>query len=108
MLAAVLSEKYKTLHTLENYNNHIGVPLTLLRLTDEHDVAVIEMGANHPGEIRALTQLVQPDYGLITNVGQAHLEGFGSFENVVRTKGELYDFMRAGSKKNEMSPFALP
>lgn len=99
LLAAVLSEKYKTLHTLGNYNNHIGVPLTLLRLTDEYDVAVIEMGANHPGEIRALTQLVQPDYGLITNVGQAHLEGFGSFENVVRTKGELYDFMRTGSKK---------
>ena len=99
LLATVLSEKYKTLHTLGNYNNPIGVPLTLLRLTDEHDVAVIEMGANHPGEIRALTQLVQPDYGLITNVGQAHLEGFGSFENVVRTKGELYDFMRAGRKK---------
>ena len=99
LLAAVLSEKYKTLHTLGNYNNHIGVPLTLLRLTDEYDVAVIEMGANHPGEIRALTQLVQPDYGLITNVGQAHLEGFGSFENVVRTKAELYDFMRTGSKK---------
>ncbi|RRD70444.1 UDP-N-acetylmuramoyl-tripeptide--D-alanyl-D-alanine ligase [Tannerella forsythia] len=99
LLAAVLSEKYKTLHTLGNYNNHIGVPLTLLRLTDEYDVAVIEMGANHPGEIRALTQLVRPDYGLITNVGQAHLEGFGSFENVVRTKAELYDFMRTGSKK---------
>lgn len=99
LLAAVLSEEYKTLCTLGNYNNHIGVPLTLLRLTDEYDVAVIEMGANHPGEIRALTHLVQPDYGLITNVGQAHLEGFGSFENVVRTKGELYDFMRTGSKR---------
>ena len=99
LTAAVLSKKYNTLYTQGNLNNHIGVPLTLLRLTREHEIAVIEMGANHPGEILDLANISIPDYGLITNVGYAHLEGFGSFEGVVRTKGELYDFLRkAGGK----------
>ena len=94
LIATVLGEKYNVLYTQGNFNNHIGVPKTLLRLTPEHDIAVVEMGANHPGEIRTLVNIVEPDYGIITNVGRAHLEGFGSFEGVVRTKGELYDFLR--------------
>ena len=99
LAAAVLSKKYNTLYTQGNLNNHIGVPLTLLRLTGKHEIAVIEMGANHPGEIRDLANIARPDLGLITNVGYAHLEGFGSFEGVVRTKGELYEFVRiAGGK----------
>lgn len=94
LIAAVLSRKYKVLYTQGNLNNHIGVPMTLLRLkTEDHEVAIIETGANHPGEIAALTKIVDPDYGLITNVGRAHLEGFGSFEGVKRTKGELYDYI---------------
>ena len=99
LLAAVLSAKYNTLYTQGNLNNHIGVPLTLLRLTPEHEIAVIEMGANHPGEIRDLAQIVQPDYGIITNVGLAHLEGFGSLEGVIHTKGELYDYLRQTNGK---------
>ena len=98
LIAAVLQKKYKVLYTQGNLNNHIGVPLTLLGLTGEHEMAVVEMGANHPGEIRTLVNIVEPDCGLITNVGKAHLEGFGSFEGVVKTKGELYDFLR--SKEN--------
>lgn len=94
LISAVLSQSYKVLYTQGNLNNHIGVPLTLLRLCPEHDLAVIEMGANHPGEIDFLVHIAEPDYGLITNVGKAHLEGFGSFEGVVRTKGELYDYLR--------------
>ena len=91
LVSAVLSRKYRTLYTQGNLNNHIGVPRTLLRITPEHEMAVIETGANHPGEIAQLCRMVQADYGLITNVGRAHLEGFGSFEGVKRTKGELYD-----------------
>lgn len=94
LLAAVLGEKYNVLYTEGNFNNHIGVPKTLLRLKPEHEMAVIEMGANHPGEIKTLVNIVEPDYGLITNVGKAHLAGFGSFEGVIRTKGELYDYLR--------------
>lgn len=94
LISAVLSEKYNVLYTQGNLNNHIGVPRTLLRLTNEHDIAVIEMGANHPGEIKTLVKIVEPDYGIITNVGKAHIQGFGSFEGVIRTKGELYDFLR--------------
>lgn len=94
LVSSVLSKKYKVLFTQGNLNNHIGVPLTLLRLTKEHEMAVVEMGANHPGEIKALVQIAEPDYGLITNVGKAHLLGFGSFEGVIKTKGELYDFLR--------------
>ncbi len=95
LVSAVLSKKGNVLYTQGNFNNHIGVPLTLLRLTPQHKMAVIEMGANHPGEIAALVNIVQPDYGLITNVGRVHLEGFGSFEGVKKTKGELYDFLRS-------------
>lgn len=94
LIAAVLGEKFKVLYTQGNFNNHIGVPLTLLRLKPEHEMAVIEMGANHPGEIKTLVHIAEPDYGIITNVGKAHLQGFGSFEGVIRTKGELYDFLR--------------
>ncbi|MBR4839781.1 MAG: UDP-N-acetylmuramoyl-tripeptide--D-alanyl-D-alanine ligase [Paludibacteraceae bacterium] len=94
LVSTVLSKKYNTLYTQGNLNNHIGVPLTLLRLNKNHEMAVVEMGANHPGEIKTLVDIVRPDYGLITNVGKAHLEGFGSFEGVIRTKGELYDFLR--------------
>jgi UDP-N-acetylmuramoyl-tripeptide--D-alanyl-D-alanine ligase len=93
-MAAVLSTKYNVLYTAGNLNNHIGVPLTLLRLKPEHDIAVIEMGANRPGDIRELAQIARPDYGIITNVGYAHLEGFGSLEGVIRTKRELYDYLR--------------
>lgn len=95
LVAAVLSTKYNVLYTQGNLNNHIGVPKTLLRLTDKHDIAVIEMGANHPGEIKTLANIAAPNHALITNVGRAHLEGFGSFQGVKRTKGELYDYIKA-------------
>ena len=94
LISAVLSSKYKVTATVGNLNNHIGVPLTLLRITKDTEMAVIEMGANHPGEIAALTAIALPDYGLVTNVGKAHLEGFGSLEGVMRTKGELYDYLQ--------------
>lgn len=94
LVATVLQQKYNLLYTQGNLNNHIGVPLTLLRLTPEHEMAVVEMGASHPGEIKTLVNIADPDYGIITNVGKAHLEGFGSFEGVIRTKGELYDYLR--------------
>ena len=95
LIATVLKKKYNVLYTQGNFNNHIGVPKTLLQLKKEHDIAVIEMGANHPGEIKTLVEIVLPDFGIITNVGKAHLLGFGSFEGVIRTKVELYDFLRA-------------
>ena len=94
LIATVLQKRYNVLYTQGNLNNHIGVPLTLLNLTEEHEMAVVEMGANHPGEIRTLVNIAEPDCGLITNVGKAHLEGFGSFEGVVKTKSELYDYLR--------------
>ena len=94
LLAAVLSTKYNLLYTEGNLNNHIGVPLTLLRLNHQHEMAIIEMGASHPGDIKELAEIAAPNYGIITNVGQAHLEGFGSFEGVIKTKGELYDYIR--------------
>ena len=93
LISAVLSRKYKVVNTTGNLNNHIGVPLTLLRMDRETGIAVIEMGANHPGEIDFLCRIALPGYGIITNVGKAHLEGFGSFEGVVRTKTELYRFL---------------
>ena len=95
LVSAVLAKKYHVLHTEANYNNDVGVPKTLLRLTKEHEIAVVEMGASHPGDIERLVKYVEPTCGMITNVGRAHLEGFGSFEGVKRTKGELYDFLRA-------------
>lgn len=99
LIAAVLKEKFNILYTQGNLNNHIGVPLTLLQLTAEHELAVIEMGANHQGEIKMLAEIAAPDYGIITNVGKAHLEGFGSFEGVMKTKAELYEFIAASGKK---------
>ena len=99
LLAAVLSTKFNLLYTEGNFNNHIGVPLTLLRLTHDHEMAVIEMGASHPGDIKELVDIVHPNYGIITNVGRAHLEGFGSFEGVIRTKGGLYDYIRRSKGK---------
>ncbi|MCL2727117.1 MAG: UDP-N-acetylmuramoyl-tripeptide--D-alanyl-D-alanine ligase [Bacteroidales bacterium] len=90
LITTVLSAKYRVCSTQGNLNNHIGVPLTLLRIDSTTQMAVIEMGANHLGEIAVLAAIAQPDYGLITNVGKAHLEGFGSLEGVIQTKGELY------------------
>jgi UDP-N-acetylmuramoyl-tripeptide--D-alanyl-D-alanine ligase len=95
LMASVVGKKYNILYTQGNLNNHIGVPLTLLQLKREHEMAIIEMGANHPGEIKELVEIADPNYGLITNIGKAHLEGFGSFEGVIKTKGELYDHIRA-------------
>ena len=94
LLAAVLASKFNILATEGNLNNQIGVPLTLLRLTPDHEMAIVEMGASHPGDIEELVHIAAPNYGLITNVGCAHLEGFGSFEGVLHTKGELYDYLR--------------
>ena len=94
LIAAVLSQKYNVLYTQGNYNNDVGVPKTLFRLTKEHERAVIEMGASHPGDIKTLAETAEPTCGLITNVGRAHLQGFGSFEGVIKTKCELYDFLR--------------
>ena len=93
LVAAVLAKQFKVVCTQGNFNNHIGVPLTLLSMTKEHEIAVVEMGANHPGEIKELCEIAMPNYGLITNVGLAHLEGFGSFENIVKTKSELYQYL---------------
>lgn len=93
LLHAVLSKKYKTYATKGNLNNHIGVPLTLLAIDHDIEIAIIEMGANHIGEIDFLCRIAEPTHGLISNVGKAHLEGFGSFEGVKKTKGELYDWL---------------
>lgn len=90
---AVMSTTYNVMCTQGNLNNSIGVPLTVLSLKSEHQYAIVEMGASHPGDIRELVEICQPDYGLITNVGKAHLLGFGSFDGVKRTKGELYDWL---------------
>ncbi|MFZ4581353.1 MAG: UDP-N-acetylmuramoyl-tripeptide--D-alanyl-D-alanine ligase [Paludibacter sp.] len=93
LIASVLIQKFNILFTQGNLNNHIGVPLTLLKLKNEHKLAVIEMGASKQGDIKELVEIACPDYGIITNVGKAHLEGFGSFEGVKSTKAELYDFI---------------
>lgn len=90
LIKAVLETNYRVIATEGNLNNHIGVPLSLLKMTDETEIAIIEMGANHLGEIAQLCTIAQPDYGIITNVGIGHIEGFGSFEGVVKTKTELY------------------
>ena len=95
LLAAVLSTKYNIHYTQGNLNNQIGVPLTLLQISRAHEMAIVEMGASHPGDIKELVYVAEPNYGLITNVGRAHLEGFGSFEGVQRTKQELYDYLVA-------------
>ena len=95
LLATVLSTKFHLHYTQGNLNNQIGVPLTLLQITRAHEMAIIEMGASHPGDIKELVDIAEPNCGLITNVGRAHLEGFGSFEGVQQTKKELYDYLRA-------------
>ncbi|MBR6116057.1 MAG: UDP-N-acetylmuramoyl-tripeptide--D-alanyl-D-alanine ligase [Paludibacteraceae bacterium] len=95
LCAAVLSRKYRLHYTQGNLNNQIGVPLTLLQITRAHEMAIVEMGASHPGDIRELVEIAEPNYGLITNVGRAHLQGFGSFEGVQRTKAELYEWIIA-------------
>ena len=95
LVHAVLSRRYRTSATVGNFNNHLGVPLTLLSIPADAEIAIVEMGANHPGEIEALCRIADPDFGLITNVGRAHLEGFGSFEGVIQTKTELYRHLSA-------------
>lgn len=94
LLFAVLSQSFKAFATKGNLNNHVGVPLSLLSIDDTYEIAIIEMGANHVGEIAFLSNIAQPTHGLITNVGKAHLEGFGSFEGVMQAKGELYDYLQ--------------
>jgi UDP-N-acetylmuramoyl-tripeptide--D-alanyl-D-alanine ligase len=97
LINVVLSKKFKTLATQGNLNNHIGVPLTLLSITKEHEFAIIEMGANHQGEINMLCEIAEPDFGVITNIGKAHLEGFGGIEGVKKGKSEMYKYI---AKKN--------
>lgn len=96
---AVLSTQYKTFATQGNFNNHIGVPLTLLSMDNSIQFGIVEMGANHPGEIKQLCEIADPDFGIITNIGRAHLEGFGSYENIIKTKNELYDHIAAKGGK---------
>ena len=99
LIREVLSVKYRVTATEGNLNNSIGVPLTLLKINSETQLAVVEMGASHPGDIKELVEVALPNYGLITNVGKAHLLGFGSFEGVKATKGELYDYLRRTADK---------
>ena len=99
LIREVLSMKYRVTATEGNLNNSIGVPLTLLKIDSQTEIAVVEMGASHPGDIKELVDIALPNYGLITNVGRAHLLGFGSFEGVKKTKGELYDYLRRTSDK---------
>lgn len=98
LIAAVLSKNYQVYATIGNLNNHIGVPLTLLALNEQHELAIVEMGANHQKEIELLCSIAQPTHGLITNVGKAHLEGFGGVEGVRKGKGELYDYLAQNAK----------
>jgi len=93
LCAAVLGTKYNLYYTQGNLNNQLGVPLTLLSITRAHEMTIVEMGASHPGDIKELVEIAEPNYGLITNVGKAHLQGFGSFEGVMRTKAELYEWI---------------
>ena len=93
LIATVLKKNFNVQYTKGNFNNHIGVPISILSIDSTHDIAVIEMGANHPKEIEFLTKISKPTCGLITNVGKAHLEGFGSLEGVINTKKELYDWL---------------
>lgn len=107
IIHAVLSEKFNVQYTIGNLNNHIGVPLTILSIKPEHEMAVIEMGANHQKEIALLSSISQPDFGYITNFGKAHLEGFGGYEGVIKGKSELYDYLKDHKKTiivNENDP----
>lgn len=99
LVAVALSKEFKVAYTQGNLNNHIGVPLTLLTMNKSHEIGVVEMGASRPGDIRELCEIAEPNYGIVTNLGKAHMEGFGSFENLVGTKCELYDFIRAHNGK---------
>ncbi len=105
LISTVLSQKYNIIYTQGNFNNHLGVPLTLLQIKPNTEIAVVEMGANHPKEIEQLCEIAQPDFGIITNIGKAHLEGFGNFEGVVKTKNELYQYIKLKSKKQEAKIF---
>lgn len=110
IIHAVLSEKYNVQYTQGNLNNHIGVPLTILSIKPEHEMAVIEMGANHQKEIELLCSISQPNFGYITNFGKAHLEGFGGFEGVIKGKSELYDYLIAHQETiviNENDPIQV-
>src|SRR5690625_11655 len=98
LIARVLQKKYNIISTIGNLNNHIGVPLTLLRLKKEHEFAIVEMGANHLKEIEFLCEIAEPDLGYITNFGKAHLEGFGGIEGVVQAKSELYNYLEKNDK----------
>ena len=98
LIHAVLSKKYNTIATIGNLNNHIGVPLTLLRFTKDTEIGIVEMGANHQKEIEFLCEIAQPDYGYITNFGKAHLEGFGGVEGVIKGKSEMYNFLQENNK----------
>ena len=98
LIHAVLSKKFKTIATIGNLNNHIGVPLTLLRFTKDTEIGIVEMGANHQKEIEFLCKIAQPDYGYITNFGKAHLEGFGGVEGVIKGKSEMYDYLKNNNK----------
>lgn len=98
LITAVLSKRYNVASTVGNLNNHIGVPLTLLSIHPNHEIAVVEMGANHQMEIDFLSNIAQPDFGYITNFGKAHLEGFGGEEGVIKGKSELYDYLRKNGK----------
>ena len=98
LIHAVLSKKYNTIATIGNLNNHIGVPLTLLRFTKDTEIGIVEMGANHQKEIEFLCKIAQPDYGYITNFGKAHLEGFGGVEGVIKGKSEMYNFLQENYK----------
>lgn len=110
LINAVLSKNYNTLATQGNLNNHIGVPLTLLRMDECTEIGIVEMGANHPKEIALLCDIAHPDYGLITNFGKAHLEGFGNIEGVIKAKSELYDYLMTHQKTifvNENDPLQV-
>ncbi|GAA5084942.1 UDP-N-acetylmuramoyl-tripeptide--D-alanyl-D-alanine ligase [Chryseobacterium ginsengisoli] len=110
IIHAVLSEKFNVQYTFGNLNNHIGVPLTILSIKPEHEMAVIEMGANHQKEIELLCSISQPNFGYITNFGKAHLEGFGGFEGVIKGKSELYDYLKAHQETiivNENDPIQV-
>ena len=98
LINAVLSKKYNTIATIGNFNNHIGVPLTLLRFSKETELGIVEMGANHQKEIAFLCEIAQPDYGYITNFGKAHLEGFGGVEGVIKGKSEMYAYLKEHNK----------
>ncbi|MGN0190144.1 MAG: UDP-N-acetylmuramoyl-tripeptide--D-alanyl-D-alanine ligase [Candidatus Cryptobacteroides sp.] len=107
LVNAVLSAKFRTAATKGNFNNNIGVPLTVLSIPFDAQIAIIEMGASHPGDIEELVGICEPDFGLVTNVGRAHLLGFGSFEGVKKTKGELYDFIAGKRKEMERGGVSL-